>query len=735
MKGFKRSIPLLVVLIVLLSSCTSLCCNKDSTRIEADIAMATERKEDVEAVQKDAYQRMAWAKSFELDKDFPNLYQKASGDLASADLAYDNLKFPTAKSLYLDVIATLSDDFQTNARLCREEKARADAAMKAALDACADVYEPEKFKAAQDLYSKALALKEAGDLPNALATCRKAAAVFDDAAQIGSQAKAAADHAEAERAAKAEAERKAKEEVAAKQAAEQADAERLVQEQAAAKVQEQRLAADSALACARDGIRWAEQEKLEVDYPEDYVKAKEWLAAAQAYYASGDYVEAADTANEVCSLLGADYRAKVNTERAVKAEADRFAAQKAAEEQAAAQEAARVAAEQVAQEALQDAAEKKAAEERAAAEVAAQAQLATAKLAAEQNAADAALACAKEGLFWAESEQINRDYPEDYVKAKEWLAAAQAYYESGNYSAAASKADQSCKLFDTSYRNNLAAERAAKAEAERLAAQKAAEPIGKLVVTNSPQEFSPDGDGENDFEFFNITMPTNTDVATWQLTLYEDDIVDPRASSYQVKTYAFKTWTGTGMPPSRIVWDGKSDNGEPIESGWSYPYVFKYIDTTGTSESADGTVDVGIIGQKRGESIVFRFPSLVFDPDKATFTQLAPSVIERNSIIISKLIKTLAQYPDYHITIEGHANNVGKMLGYSKAKIESEEKAEVLPLSIARAETIKAVLVANGIPAGSISTKGFGSSQPVYSFTDVQNRWKNRRVEVVLTRK
>ncbi len=104
-------------------------------------------------------------------------------------------------------------------------------------------------------------------------------------------------------------------------------------------------------------------------------------------------------------------------------------------------------------------------------------------------------------------------------------------------------------------------------------------------------------------------------------------------------------------------------------------------------------------------------------------------------MIISKLIKTLAQYPDYHIIIEGHANNVGKMLEYSKAKIESEEKAEVLPLSIARAEKIKTMLVANGIAAGRISTKGFGSSQPVYSFTDVQNRWKNRRVEVVLTRK
>ena len=357
------------------------------------------------------------------------------------------------------------------------------------------------------------------------------------------------------------------------------------------------------------------------------------------------------------------------------------------------------------------------------------------------------------------------------MRAKEQYAAAKAYYDAGDYVASAQAANQVCSLLGTNYRNNVSKERAAKAEAERLAAQKAAEaqaaaqkaaadqaareaadkkaaeeraaqeaaklalqPMGKLVVTNSPQEFSPDDDGENDLEFFDITMPTNTDVATWELTLYEDDIVDPRASTYQVKTYAFKTWTGTGTPPSRIVWDGKSDSGELVESGWTYPYIFKYVSTTGKIESASGTVDVGIIIQKRGNDLVLRFPSLVFDPDKATFTQLASSVIERNNVIMTKLVKLLAQYPDYHITIEGHANNVGKMMGYSKAKIENEEKTEVLPLSAARAEKIKAMLVANGITANRISTRGYGSSQPVYSFTDAQNRWKNRRVEFVLTK-
>jgi len=42
------------------------------------------------------------------------------------------------------------------------------------------------------------------------------------------------------------------------------------------------------------------------------------------------------------------------------------------------------------------------------------------------------------------------------------------------------------------------------------------------------------------------------------------------------------------------------------------------------------------------------------------------------------------------------------------------------------------MLVENGVDPRRLTVVGLGSSEPVVPFTDVQNRWKNRRVEFVL---
>jgi outer membrane protein OmpA-like peptidoglycan-associated protein len=68
----------------------------------------------------------------------------------------------------------------------------------------------------------------------------------------------------------------------------------------------------------------------------------------------------------------------------------------------------------------------------------------------------------------------------------------------------------------------------------------------------------------------------------------------------------------------------------------------------------------------------------------------------------------------------------------AKAKIEQEQ--ELLPLSKLRAEAIRAALVAGGIETGRISTTGVGAAEPIVPFKDLDNRWKNRRVEFILVK-
>ena len=71
------------------------------------------------------------------------------------------------------------------------------------------------------------------------------------------------------------------------------------------------------------------------------------------------------------------------------------------------------------------------------------------------------------------------------------------------------------------------------------------------------------------------------------------------------------------------------------------------------------------------------------------------------------------------LSIEGHTDNTGK-------------SANNLKLSAARAETVKAFLVAQGIKASRITTKGFGSTQPIADNKTADGKAKNRRVVLKL---
>ena len=67
-------------------------------------------------------------------------------------------------------------------------------------------------------------------------------------------------------------------------------------------------------------------------------------------------------------------------------------------------------------------------------------------------------------------------------------------------------------------------------------------------------------------------------------------------------------------------------------------------------------------------------------------------------------------------------------------QVKTEQEQELLPLSKLRAEAIRAALVAEGIEAARVSTTGVGAAEPIVPFSDLDNRWKNRRVEFILVK-
>lgn len=85
------------------------------------------------------------------------------------------------------------------------------------------------------------------------------------------------------------------------------------------------------------------------------------------------------------------------------------------------------------------------------------------------------------------------------------------------------------------------------------------------------------------------------------------------------------------------------------------------------------------------------------------------------------LREIMEEYPDVMVTISGHTDNVGKP-AYNQN------------LSERRAESIKAMLVAKGIPASRIKAEGRGMNQPIADNKTAEGRAKNRRVEIDIYR-
>jgi len=130
----------------------------------------------------------------------------------------------------------------------------------------------------------------------------------------------------------------------------------------------------------------------------------------------------------------------------------------------------------------------------------------------------------------------------------------------------------------------------------------------------------------------------------------------------------------------------------------------------------------GSVGEKfsnflstgKGEG-VFRFNNMKFATGSATIDGGSMSEVDN-------LAKVLNAYKNVAIEVGGHTDNTGNAENNNK-------------LSNARAAAVKARLVAQGVAADRISTKGYGSASPSASNDTAEGRAQNRRIEVKVTKK
>jgi peptidoglycan-associated lipoprotein len=119
--------------------------------------------------------------------------------------------------------------------------------------------------------------------------------------------------------------------------------------------------------------------------------------------------------------------------------------------------------------------------------------------------------------------------------------------------------------------------------------------------------------------------------------------------------------------------------------------------------------------RKRIDELLARIEDAYFDYDKATLRADAIESLRKDS---NELRDILKDYPDYKLTIEGHADERGSA-EYNMA------------LGQARAEAAKNYLVQVGIPSQQLATVTYGKEKPSCRESNESCWQKNRRIHIV----
>lgn len=231
-----------------------------------------------------------------------------------------------------------------------------------------------------------------------------------------------------------------------------------------------------------------------------------------------------------------------------------------------------------------------------------------------------------------------------------------------------------------------------------------------------PEPFSPDDDNVDDELNISIAVDDLSPVKDWSMV-----INDPKGRE-------FISFKGRGRPSERIIWDGRSMKGELVQSAEDYTYIFTVSDILGNRRTVEGEIPVDVLVVRDGDRFKIQISSITFKPDSAEYND-GGDLKEKNEKILARIAEILKKYSSYKILIEGNAASTKY---YNQKLAEKEEIEELQPLSLQRAETVRGSLISLGIARGRLDVEGKGGTNPVVPHSDLENAWKNRRVEFIL---
>ncbi len=240
-----------------------------------------------------------------------------------------------------------------------------------------------------------------------------------------------------------------------------------------------------------------------------------------------------------------------------------------------------------------------------------------------------------------------------------------------------------------------------------------------VAVSVDPQPFSPDGDGTDETANIRIRYEAENTITRWNL-----EIFDPRGS-------LFRRFSGNGVPPATIRWDGTGSGGELVQSAADYLVRATLTDDKANSGAGETVAPVDILVMRDGDRLRIRIASIQFAANTPDLVLGTVEQLQQNLVTLRRLAEILNRYPDHDIIVEGHAAHV---FLESAASMEREQRLELLPLSRRRAEEVMQALIILGVDRDHMTPIGYGGLYPVVPHSDLVNLWKNRRVEFLLER-
>jgi len=240
-----------------------------------------------------------------------------------------------------------------------------------------------------------------------------------------------------------------------------------------------------------------------------------------------------------------------------------------------------------------------------------------------------------------------------------------------------------------------------------------------VVLRLSPQTFSPDGDGRADTVAVTLAVGDARPISEWTIT-----VRDPQGN-------VFFEYTGEGEPVRSFEWDGRNDAGERVTMATDYEVSYEVTDAEGNTATGSETLTVDILTVERFGMRKIDLPDVIFEGYTTRYLNWNKDLSELNVEVLDQIADALQKFPEYEIELHGHAVSV---LYYDAELSDLEQEETLLPLSEGRVDTIVDAMASRGVDRDRFSLEWWGKLRPLVPFSDLDDRFINRRVEFYLIR-